>query len=414
MNPNPQITIYGVAVALLLATCPACDNTPRKGLAQGPMVQRVSSDEFSVVWYDHNPKTMKCQAKAESGELFDVRAIDADKFGRRVATFKGLLPDTEYTYRLGDGKEDIRTFVTRTAPAPSTGADAAPSTKFRILAFGDSGSGDSEQYKLAKEMLKHKPAIVVHTGDLIYPDGERADYPAKFYDPYAALISSAALYPCAGNHDVRTARAAPMFEEFELPTNGPKGETPERNYWFDYGSVRFIAIDTNVYRDKLNDIIAPWMDKALADPGPRWKICFFHHPVYSNANYGPTRKLWNTIVPVMEKHGVQLVLSGHDHLYERTHPIREQKIVAPGRGTVYVTTGAGGAKLYPKKSEPIPEIETASDGSHSFTIIDVTNDALELKQIDINGAIIDTCDIPHQTAIDAPLESSAEPSRIAA
>jgi Calcineurin-like phosphoesterase/Iron/zinc purple acid phosphatase-like protein C len=388
-----------------------CNNTPAEGLASGPMVQQVSSNAFSVVWYDRSPKTTKCQARAETGELFDVRSINADKFGRRVATFKGLAPDTKYTYRLGDGKEDSRSYTTRTAPAPSTDA---PAKGFRILAFGDSGSGDAEQYKLAKEMLNHEPAVAVHTGDLIYPDGERSDYPAKFYDPYAKLIANVPFYPCPGNHDVRTERAAPMFEEFELPTNGPAGETPERNYWFDYGQVRFVAIDTNVYREKLKNIIAPWMEKVLSEPGPRWKICYFHHPVYSNGNYGPTRKLWNTIVPVMEKCGVQLVLSGHDHLFERTFPIRDRKIVKPGKGIVYITTGAGGAELYSEKSQPIPEIEASFDGSHSFTIIDVDANALKLKQIDIKGAVIDTYVIPHRDTIRASEPTDNEASKIAA
>lgn len=403
MKMNCRLFAFFIPAAVLFATIPACDTTPPKGLARGPMVQRVKSDGFTVVWYDHDPKATQCSARAETGEIFTVRSIKADADGRRVAVFKQLEPDTQYTYQLGDGKSHHK-YATRTAPLPPKPVDNDTSTStaldksFRILAFGDSGSGASEQYDLAKLMIKQDPAIAIHTGDLVYPDGERSDYPAKFFTPYADLIAGVPLYPCPGNHDVRTNLAGPMFAEFELPTNGPAGETPERHYWFDYGQVRFVSLDTNIEHKTLTDVIAPWMDKVLTDPGPRWKICYFHHPVYSNANYGPTRKLWNSIVPVMEKHGVQLVLSGHDHLYERSYPIREQKIVKPGEGIVYITTGAGGAELYAPKATPIPELATVFESSHSFTIIDVTHEELRVKQINIKGTTVDEFRIPHQRA----------------
>lgn len=385
-------------MALLLILLPACDTTPPKGTAVGPMVQNVTSDSFTIVWYDHNPKDVQCSATAETGEIFDIRAVKGDDFGRRVATFEHLEPNTEYTYRLGNRKTKTE-YRTRTAPRPTTGdATDAGTPEFRILAFGDSGSGSEDQYKLADVMFQYLPDVMVHTGDLIYPDGERDDYPDKFYAPYAKLLARAPFYPCLGNHDVRTARGKPMFSEFELPENGPPSETPERHYWFDYGSVRFVAIDTNVYREKLEKIIVPWLDEVLAVPGPRWKICFFHHPVYTNANYGPTHKLWNTIVPVMEKRGVQLVLSGHDHLYEHSYPIRDRKVVKPGNGIVYITTGAGGKSLYKQKPTPIPEIKTQYDSDYSFTVIDVTFDALKLMQVNSKNTVIDEFEIPHQKA----------------
>lgn len=406
-----------IIAALSLATTPACDTTPPKGLAHGPMVQNVTSDSFTVIWYDHDPKATQASARAESGELFHVRAIQGDADGRRVAVFKKLNANTAYTYQLGDEKSQHK-FTTRTAPrSASANIDAHKATtppEFRILAFGDSGSGDSKQYELAKLMTGQNPALILHTGDLIYPDGERDDYPAKFYDPYAELLATAPFYPCPGNHDVRTQLAGPMFAEFELPENGPEGETPERNYWFDYGPVRIVAMDTNVFRDTLENVTTPWLDKVLSAPGPQWKICFFHHPVYSNANYGPTRKLWNTIVPVMEKHGVQLVLSGHDHLYERSFPIRNEKIVEPGQGIVYITTGAGGAELYPPKASPMAELRSVYDASHSFTIIDVTRDALKLKQINIKGTVVDEFEIPHRDTESSKSKADDAPQKKAA
>lgn len=394
--------------------CGACRRGPSDGIISGPMVQMVTPTGFTVVWNRQGPPS-KCAATAvgEAGEEHSATSFTQTDDGRSVAVFDGLAPDTVYEYRICADAKDTP-FVTRTAPLPTRPEEAATrladfdSQALRILAFGDSGEGGSEQYDLAKLMEKQNPHLIVHTGDLVYPDGLRSDYRDKFFRPYASLISSVPFYPCPGNHDVRTESAAPLFEEFVLPENGPPGDTPERDYWFDYGDVRFVSIDTNVYQERLRDVIAPWLDRVLADSNARWKVCFFHHPVYTNAKYGPTRKLWNTIVPVMEKRGVQLVLSGHDHLYERTLPIRRREIVEPGRGIVYVTTGAGGAELYSPKEKQIPEIPVAYNERHSFTIVDVTWDEMRLKQINSEGKTPDEFVIPHGAQSDASNRNPVE------
>lgn len=375
------------------------------------MVQMVTDTGFTVVWYRDEPGTFKCTATSEAGQVASPASFRESSEGRCTAVFDGLQPDTAYAYQLLSGPSAPK-YETRTAPARSLrsqvkqvaagsdGADANPDhPSFRFLAFGDSGSGEKAQYALARLMAKQNAQLIVHTGDLIYPDGERADYKDKFYRPYAELIERVPFYPCPGNHDVRTDLADPMLDEFALPRNGPDGTTTERNYWFDFGDVRFISLDTNIYRDELLNVIAPWMDQVLAASDARWNICFFHHPVYSNAEYGPTRKLWNTIVPVMDKHGVQLVLNGHDHLYERTHPMRAGNIVKQGEGTVYVTTGAGGAELYPPNPEPMPEIVTTFHAKHSFTVVDVAWDELRLQQIDADGDVVDAFVIPHRDSL---------------
>jgi len=369
------------AVPALVLAC-ACDRGPSDGIVSGPMIQMVTPTGFTVVWNRNGPP-VKCAVTAvsDAGESHRPKSFTQSDDGRCVAVFDGLAPNTAYEYHICADPNN-KAFATRTSPMPKArsaatsrpahGDDVAPAV-VRILAFGDSGQGDANQYQLAAQMAKVKPNLIIHTGDLIYPDGERSDYREKFYRPYASLIAAAPFYPCPGNHDVRTDRAAPLFEQFVLPENGPAEETPERNYWFDYGDIRFVSIDSNVYLESLEKVIVPWLDRALSASDARWKVCFLHHPVYSNAKYGPTKKLWNTIVPVMEKRGVQLVLNGHDHLYERTHPILRKEIVAPGQGIVYVTTGAGGAELYAPRDTPIPEIAVTYHAKHSFTTIDVTS-----------------------------------------
>src|SRR4029077_5336548 len=100
----------------------------------------------------------------------------------------GLQPDRAYTYEIGPGL--VRRTV-RTAPATPR--------PFRFLALGDTGDGECPQWQIARMLSEHTPDLIIHTGDLMYPDGNIADYPAHFYRPYAGLISRIPLYPCLGN-----------------------------------------------------------------------------------------------------------------------------------------------------------------------------------------------------------------------
>jgi len=390
MKAMPNRTMWLLACSLLVLA--GCRNSgSNQPVARGPMVQMVSPTGFSVVWTAPRDADQTFEAThTDSDEKLPTK-IEADQTRRQIATVTEATPDSEITYRILDReKKTLAEYRVRTAPDPT----ADPPTEFSLIAFGDSGEGNEPQNQLAAQMEKFKPRLIVHTGDLVYPDGEASDYPLKFYQPYAEMLTAAPFYPSIGNHDYHSNQGGPLMDDFVLPRNGPEGQTPERHYWFDYGCVRFVALDSNLSKQEIDEHIVPWLDNVLSDTKPRWKIVFFHHPVWSNAHYGPTRKLWDRLVPCLEKHRVNLVLNGHDHLYERTHPLVAQEIVEPGNGVVYITTGAGGAKLYDPRSAPMPQIEVAIGGTYSFTVIDVGVDTLKIRQIDVSGKVIDEYAIP--------------------
>ncbi|MCP4246765.1 MAG: hypothetical protein GY778_06925, partial [bacterium] len=200
---------------------------------------------------------------------------------------------------------------------------------------GAGGPGCRATWKLARRMTEYDPDLIIHTGDIVSPRGVPENLPAKFYRPYAELIARAALYPCMGNHEFRTDQGRPVLDAFVLPANGPAGQDHERFYWFDVADVRFVSIDSNYDYPLYRDVIAPWLSEVLADAGDRWKIVFFHEPVFTNGRHKPADKLLDSIVPIMDEYGVDLVLAGHNHLYERTHPIRNGEVTPAGEGTVY-------------------------------------------------------------------------------
>ncbi len=356
-------------------------------ITAGPMVQQVGTTGFVVVWRTN--RSGQGWLEVLDGERIVLRVSAAFEDGQHVARANGLTPGHAYVYRLSieqDGEQ-------RTLGGPWTcRTDAGPTSKFHLLAFGDSGTGERAQYALAKRMAEHRVDLIIHTGDVVYKRGEASDYPEKFYTPYAAMIASVAFMPCIGNHDYDTDRAGPLLEAFVLPRNGPKGTDPERHYWFDYGCARFAAIDSDVEAEELRDRVAPWLTKVFASAERRWRFVYLHYPPYTGSTArGPVEHVQQILVPVFERVGVDMVFSGHNHLYERSKPILGGKIVGEATGIIYVVTGAGGADLRETRSrEEWPEtVQTAYDGDYSFSLIDVSPDGLGFQQINRVGEVID-------------------------
>jgi hypothetical protein len=116
---------------------------------------------------------------------------------------------------------------------------------------------------------------------------------------------------------------------------------------------------------------------------------FFHHAVYTNASHRPNEYVMTHLVPVFDAGGVDVAFAGHNHLYERTHPIRGGAVVEPGEGVVYVTTGAGGMSLYNENEEPVDWMAVSYDEKFSFTLVDIDGAKLTLRQINDDNDIID-------------------------
>ncbi len=355
------------------------DYQRRPRFVTGPMVQNVTTESFTLVWQMHPARETSVQL-GEGGQQFLINyLVTPGPDGRCEAGIKGLQPGRVYQYKIDDMAEGGGSVMT----APPKGK------AFRFLAFGDSGDGEGPQWLIARALARFQPDLIIHTGDLIYPDGAVDDYPANFFRPYAELLRHVPFYPCLGNHDARTERGRPMLDTFALPRNGPAGIEPEREYWFDFGDVRFVALDSNETLPNLQDKIAPWLDQVLADAADRWKIVFFHEPIFTHSKHDTAEKLRLAIAPVLDRRHADLVICGHNHLYERTYPIRDGRLAADGDGTIYITSGAGGAGLYKKKPNPPDYIAFADDTQHSFTVVDVTPTMLSLRQIGEDRGVLD-------------------------
>lgn len=364
----------------------------------GPMVQMVTPHSFTIVWDNGQNDEALVKVAQKHGDWSKSYQVTPRK-DRYELTVDGLSPSTAYEYIIYSGGADsdiVASATTKTAPQAGE--------PFRILAFGDSGWGESGQFQLAELMPRYQPRVIVHTGDLIYMEGADEDYPAKFYEPYRELIAAAPFYPSIGNHDWDDPLARPYYKHFVLPENGPQGSERERHYWFDFGDVRFVAIDTDATFEELSREVQPWLEQLLSADRP-WKIVYFHHPYYTSSKHGQSGKVRQLFVPLFDKYHVDLVLGGHNHIYERTFPLRDDEIVEPGSGTIYVTTGAGGARLYPAAPEKPDWMDVQVDMVYSFTILDLDGDRIEGRQIGLDNKILDEFTILRNTGTASAAES---------
>lgn len=381
-------------------------------LIAGPMIQFPTPDKLVVAWEMNSPFTAAVvtlvddQGNIRTATVDPVADASRTDFGgltrvdarRYEAIFSGLSSDVEFTYTINS-----RRFPLWNAPVAGPYTVRTPPSRgkpFRFLAFGDSGVGSYSQADLAAMMAAQKPDLIIHAGDVNQFAGAPTDYSLIFFEPYAALIRSIPLVPVLGNHDCATDSGKPLLDFFVLPENGPVAAWKERNFYFDFGDVRFVGLDANQVQDRqagvitpdeMKSTVAPWLRDVLTHCDARWKIVYYHQPFYTGSSHSVDEALdfKNTFVEVFEECGVALVFSGHNHLYERTAPILRDQVVAEGKGVVYLTVGTGGASRYAMHQPPPNYNRAYNDRLLGFSCIDVTAHRLELRQIGDDGRVID-------------------------
>lgn len=256
------------------------------------------------------------------------------------------------------------------APSPSGVADDGVT---RVLVLGDMGTGTRFQRALALQMCAHHHAepvtAVLTTGDNVYPRGEPELFGERFVEPYSCLLDDGvAFHTSLGNHDVVTGGGREMVAH---PAFGMRG----RYYRLRLGPLRVIVLDSN----DLDQAQLAWLDRALARAArPPWTVVVFHHPVYSHGlRHGPTPGLAALLGERFSRAGVDLVLNGHEHLYERTR----------AGGVTYVVTGGGGAQLDLCRL-PLPRGVVCLTALH-FVELEATRAELVLSAINHQGELLD-------------------------
>jgi predicted phosphodiesterase len=251
------------------------------------------------------------------------------------------------------------------------------SVHFAVI--GDSGSGATAQYQVGQRLTAMRAKFpfdfVVMMGDNLYGGSSERDYQTEFELPYKDLLAAGVkFYASLGNHDDPNER---LYKPFNMGG--------ERYYSFKPGkaSVRFFALDSNL----MDPPQLAWLEKQLASSQSDWKIMYFHHPLYSSgATHGSTLPLRETLEPLFLKYGVDVVISGHDHFYER---------IKPQKGIYYFVSGGAG-KLRKGDITRSALTDKGFDTGFHFMLFEITPETLYFQTISERGVTVDSGALPRR------------------
>ena len=384
------------------------------------------------------------------------------------ASLTGLDLNTRYNYRVKlNGRTVLEGYFTTRKPRGVT---------TRFVTFGDNSFGEVSDRAIAYQAYKARPDFVMNTGDNVYENGLDNEYARYFFPVYnadvpgprvgAPLLRSVPFYTVIANHDVhdkgpmgpvadfaKNPDSLAYFTNMYLPTNGldaahitpaigpdaaltkfkecADGRFPRMaNYSYDYGDAHFLCLDSNIYVDPTDAKLQAWIEADLKATDAAWKFVVYHHPAFNVGDDHYAEQHMRALSPLFERQGVDIVLHGHEHTYQRTRPFRfaptdlsgakaindkhrlvpgtftidphfDGKTVTKPDGVLYLVTGAGGKHLYDPESNDNPHkwlhpednnadyVARFVSDRHSLTVVEMDAKSLQFTQIDEWGAEID-------------------------
>lgn len=249
----------------------------------------------------------------------------------------------------------------------------------RFAVIGDNGTGEQPEFEVAGLMEKFREIVkydfVVMDGDNIYGGHKPSDFQRKFEQPYKPLLDAGVkFYASLGNHD------DPDVERNYKPYN----MGGQRYYSFQKSDAEFFALDSN-YMDPQQ---LSWIDSHLKNSTAKWKVCFFHHPMFTAATFhGPDLDLRKRLMPLFTKYGVNLVLSGHEHVYEHLKP--QEGIY------MFIVGNSGELRLH--NIRPNNDIDQVGfDTDRDFMMMEISGDQLYFQTVSRTGTTIDAGELDRQ------------------
>ena len=351
-------TLFGF---ILLSALPLLANE----LVHGPYLQDAQSTEITILWETKLATIGQVRFGTNARFLIHSTRENSAQTLHQVK-LENLNPGQTYYYRCHwkKGKTTQGTF--RTAPA----GDMTP---LRIAVVGDSRSNLVMSKKISGLITDKDPDIVLHTGDLVGSGRNLKQWKTYLFDPMAELLRNIPIYPVLGNHE----QESPLYYNF-FPLHNQKP------WWsVDYGSVHIIGLDTSVPTNPQSEQYQ-FLVKDLKKNKKPWTIVVFHYPLFHTHPFRRSKEFRFDWQPVFMDYGVDLVINGHDHYYQRTFPIG--RMSESQHGVVHITTAGGGASLYPT----VPRSYSAYTRSlYHYLLMDVTENELEIRAIDENDQVFD-------------------------
>ncbi|MDB6113305.1 MAG: uncharacterized protein JWQ83_2194 [Lacunisphaera sp.] len=404
-------------------------------LLRGPYLQSATPTSLVVRWRTDMPGRSLVRFGPAPDQLAQSAASETPT-ADHVVELSHLQPDTKYYYSIGDDSAPLAGGADYFLVTPPV-SGAAHAVRFWVL--GDPGTGDAKA-KAVRDAYERFSAgrptdFCLLLGDNAYPDGTDKEYQEGFFDIYPAMLRHATLWPALGNHDSHSAQSAtqtgPYFDIFTIPTQGEAGGLPSGTkayYSFDHANIHFISLDTSDSNRAPDGPMLRWLKADMAATRQEWIIAFFHHPPYTKGNHDSddlkgNRDLFEVrrdVLPVLEAGGVDLILAGHSHVYERSRFLdgyygtsadfseklhvkqagdgrpegggayRRPLARTPHAGEVIVVAGSSG-KVPPPDKAPLhhPAMVTSFRETGSL-IVEVNGDRIDVTFLNGEGVVRDT------------------------
>ncbi|MBR58424.1 MAG: hypothetical protein CMH54_10435 [Myxococcales bacterium] len=417
------ITIAFSGLLFLLLTPLALGAT----LVRGPYLQMGTSSEMTVVWRTDSPTTGRVLVGPHPLVLDSVHTSETEATQHAIR-ITGLEADQKYYYAVGTADEVLaggeEEFFFVTAPPVGT------SNPTRLWIVGDSGTGTSAQQSVTDAMLQYsigdRPDIYLHMGDMAYSSGTDNEFQERFFDMYQPILQNTVCWPTMGNHEGKTSTSAsesgPYYDAYVLPRAGEAGGLPsgtEAYYSFDYANIHFVVLDSHQSSRDVDGPMLTWLQEDLEATDQEWLIAYWHHPPYSKGTHdsdteGALIDMRENALPILEAAGVDLVLAGHSHIYERSYlvngaydtpttaeghildsgngqpggdgPYIKKTGLNPNDGAVYIVAGHGGTGLGQDGVHPLMVFIETELGS---CLIDIDGDRLTLRNVRYDGVVSD-------------------------
>lgn len=414
------------ALSLAAAIPLFASSAAAESLVRAPYIQMLSPTSATLVWTTDVAADSLVRYGSTPGNL-DQIAPSAAAVTQHEITLSGLSPATRYYYSVGSAANPLAGDATHHFDtAPPVGSKS----KIRAWIVGDSGTGGTKQAQVRDAMLAHvgahPPQLFLHMGDIAYNSGTTAEFTDHFFAPYAGILRNTVVWPTLGNHEGTNASSAtqtgPYYTAFILPKAAEAGGLPsgtEAYYSFDHGNIHFIVLNSQDVANAPGSPMLTWLTADLAATAQDWIIAYWHHPPYTKGSHNSDTEsqlvnMRKNVLPVLEAGGVDLVLSGHSHIYERSFlvdgaydtpttsaghikdpgdgkplgdgPYRKLTGANAHDGAVYVVAGHGGTGLSGTGNHPLMYF---SELVHGSCILDVQANRLGLVNVRADGQISD-------------------------
>jgi hypothetical protein len=317
-------------------------------LTRGPYLQSMTNTSVKIMWRTSAPAPSVVNYGSSAASLTNT-VTDTTQVTNHIVKITGLAAHTKYYYSVGydsvtlAGGNDQHHFVTAPVPGDTTG--------FKMWVTGDFGGGNNTQISVRRWFENYIQTNFVESwlwlGDNVYTDGTDAEYSAKTFDShygYDSIFRFLPFYPIPGNHDYNGVNRfddpiyhrGPYYDMVEVFKNAEMGGKPsgtENYYSFDYGNTHFMALNSElqayVFFD-FPDVFKTWIENDIKASDKKFKVAYWHQPPYSKGSHDSDegwelfmKGMRERIIPILEKYGIDLVLCGHSHVYERSYFINK-------------------------------------------------------------------------------------------